>query len=79
MITLKQAMELKGMKINKESLYHQFDTIDHELSLLTTIAEADVDWDSIPNSVLEVISSKVKSIGITLDKLYEILYKYPRN
>lgn len=66
------------MKVNYNDLLSDFDSLDRFFSILVTIAEGSTKWESVPNSDLEIMRDKIKSINDISDELCLLLEKYPR-
>jgi hypothetical protein len=65
------------MKVNYNDLLHEFDSLNNEFSILTTLAEADVNWRAIPNSELEILKERLAAAKFLVEDLFNRLEKFP--
>lgn len=66
------------MKVHYNEILQDLDCSDRELSLLVTIAEGTIDWNSIPNSVLEIVNERSKRINFQIKELFDLLETYQK-
>mgnify|MGYP003349968783 CR=1 FL=1 len=66
------------MKVFYNDLLNDLDTLDRDFSILVTIAEGSTDWNSVPNSTLEIIKERIRMLNAVTADLYELLEKHPR-
>lgn len=65
------------MKVNYHDLLSELDSLDRFFSVLVTIAEGSTKWESVPNSEMEIMRDRIKSINDLSDDLCNLFEKYP--
>lgn len=67
------------MKMNHNKIIADLTALSRELSFMTTEAEYGVDWHSVPNSKLEILSDRVKNIKTCFDQIFEIIQQHEKS
>jgi hypothetical protein len=66
------------MKVHYNELLCKLTSIEEAFSLLNTLADAEVNWHSVPNAELEIIKERVKSLDSLVTELFDRFEKYDK-
>jgi hypothetical protein len=64
------------MRTHPNELLSSMDSLEKEFSLLVTLAEADINWNSVPACETLIIKERLTEIGKLVSELFDRLEKF---